>query len=122
MKRQFETFIALCLLTGSTAALPATAGENDTLRVTVPFAFTAGTATLPAGDYVISQQLDSHFLTIGGKGGGAILMTVPQNPAGELKTSNLTFERSGKGNTLMEVQMFGRQSVILNHTKLIHTK
>src|ERR1700728_3396691 len=117
MKRQFETFIALCLLTGSTAALPATAAENDTLRVTVPFAFTAGTATLPAGDYVISQEPDSHFLTIGGKGGGAILVTVSQNPAGDLRTSNLTFERSGNGNTLMEIQMSGKQSVILNHRK-----
>jgi hypothetical protein len=117
MKRQFETFIALCLLTGSAAALPATAGEADTLRVTVPFAFTAGTATLPAGDYVISQQADSHFLTIGGKGGGAILAAVSQNPPGELRTSNLTFERSGKGNTLTEIQMLGRQSIILNHLK-----
>jgi hypothetical protein len=116
MKRQFGTFIALSLLAAGAAALPATAGEND-LRVTVPFAFRAGTATLPAGDYVISQEPDSHFLTIGGKGGAAILVTVSQNPAGELRTSNLTFERNGKGNTLTEVQMSGKQSVILNHRK-----
>jgi hypothetical protein len=115
MKRQFGTFIAFCLLTAGSAALPATAGENETLRVTVPFAFTAGAATLPAGDYVIAQQLDTHFLTIAGKGGGAILAAIPQYSAGELKTSNVTFERNGKGNTLMEVHMFGRQSVILNH-------
>jgi hypothetical protein len=116
MKRQFGTFIALCLLTAGAAALPATAGEYD-LRVTVPFAFTAGTATLPAGDYVISQQVDSRFLTIGGKGGATILVTVSQNPAGELRTSNLTFERNGKGNTLTEIRMLGKQSVILNHAK-----
>ena len=117
MKRNFGTLIALFIITASTAALPAAAAENDSLRVTVPFAFTASTATLPAGDYVISQQVDSHILTIGGKGGGAILVAIPQEAARELRASNLTFERTSKGNMLMEVQMYGKPSVILNHGK-----
>jgi|SRR5579863_2279582 len=118
MKREFRTFIGLSLMMLSTAALPAMAAENDMLRVTVPFAFTAGKAILPAGDYVISQQLDSHILTIGGKGGTAIMVAIPQEPAGGLKASNLTFERTSKGNALMEVNMFGRPSVILNHAAI----
>jgi hypothetical protein len=117
MKREFRTFIALSIVMVSTAALPATAAENETLRVTVPFVFTAGTATLPAGDYVISQQADAHILTIEGKGGGAILVAMPQTTAGELRASNLTFERTSKGNTLMEVQVYGKPSVILNRGK-----
>lgn len=115
MKREFRTFIALSIFTVSAAALPAAAAENDSLRVTVPFAFTAGTATLPAGDYVISQQ-DSHILTIGGKGGAAILVAVQQQTAGDFKASNLTFGRTPKGNTLLEIQMSGTQSVIMNRT------
>jgi hypothetical protein len=117
MKREFRTFIALSIMTVSAAALPAPAAENDTLRVTVPFAFTAGTANLPAGDYVISQQADSHILTIGGNGGGAILVAMPESAVGELRESNLTFERTSKGNTLLEVRIYGKPSVILNHGK-----
>jgi hypothetical protein len=115
MKLEFRTFIALSIMTVSAAALPVAAAENDSLRVTVPFVFTAGNATLPAGDYVISQQLDSHILTIGGKGGGAILVAIPQEQSGELRASTLTFERTSKGNTLTEIQMYGKPSVIMTH-------
>jgi hypothetical protein len=111
MKRQFRTLIGLSIA----AALPVLAAENDSVRVTVPFVFTAGAATLPAGDYVISQQLDSHFLTIEGKGGAAILIAIPEARAGELRMSNVTFERNGKTNTLMEVRMYGKPSAILSH-------
>ena len=113
MKREFRTFIALSIMTVATAALPAIAAETETLRVTVPFVFTAGSATLPAGEYVVSQ-LDGHTLTIGGKGGSAILVAMPQEPVNDLRASNLTFERTTKGNTLLEVQMAGKPSLILN--------
>jgi hypothetical protein len=117
MKPEFRTLIALSIMTLSTAVLPAVAAENEALRVTVPFAFTAGTATLPAGDYVISRQVDNHILTIGGSGGGAILLAISQDASGELRASNLIFERTDKGNRLMQVQMYGKPSVILNHGK-----
>ena len=110
MKTFKGTFIALSLF-----AVAAMASENETLRVTVPFAFTAGNATLPAGDYVISQQLDNHILTIGGKGGSAILVAMPQDQTNDLKASNLTFVKSSKGNMLQEIQVSGKPSVIMNH-------
>ena len=94
MKTLTGTFIALSLL-----AVSAAASENDTLHVTVPFAFTAGTATLPAGDYVISQQADNHILTIGGKRGSAIVIAMPQDQTADLRASNMTFSRTAKGNT-----------------------
>lgn len=115
MKREFRTLIALSLTTISAAALPALAADAGTLRVTVPFTFTAGSATLPAGDYVISPQADSRILRIEGKGGSAILITMPQEPAADLKqASNLTFKRSSKGTALMEVQVSGEPSLIVN--------
>lgn len=113
MKREFRTLIALSILTTSIAALPAIAAETETLRVTIPFVFTAGSATLPAGEYVVSQ-LDGHTLTIGGKGGSAILVAMPQEPVNDLRASNLTFERTTKGSTLLEIQMAGRPSLIMN--------
>jgi hypothetical protein len=117
MKTEVKTFIALSLFTLGVAALPAAASDAETLRVTVPFDFTAGPATLPAGDYVISQQIDGRFLTIGGRKGGAIIMTMPQGTQGDLKASTLTFERTSKGAMLLEVHMAGRPSVIMNHSK-----
>jgi hypothetical protein len=111
MKTLKGTFFALSLF--ATAAFGT---ETDTLRVTVPFAFTAGSAILPAGDYVISQQ-DSQILTIGGKGGSAILMTMPQGQSADPRKSNVTFGRTSKGNTLLEVQMSGRPSVIMHAGK-----
>lgn len=117
MKREFRTFFTLSIMALSAAALPAPAAEIETLRVTVPFAFTAGTAILPAGEYMVSQQLDSRILTIGGKGGTAILVTTPHQPASFTQASNLIFERTSKGNALTEVQMSGRPSLTLNHAK-----
>jgi hypothetical protein len=122
MKREFRTLFALSLMTVSAAALPAIAAEIETLRVTVPFAFTAGTASLPAGDYMVSQQFDSRILTIGGKGGMATMVTVVHEPGrdmpvGQTTLSNLTFERTSKGNTLTVVQMSGRPCIILNRGK-----
>ena len=63
--------------------------------------------------YVVSQ-LDGHTLTIGGKGGSAILVAMPQEPLNDLRASNLKFERTTRGNTLLEVQMAGKPSLILN--------
>lgn len=97
------------------ASCIAAAAEIETLHVTVPFAFTAGTATLPAGEYVISQQTDGRILTIGGKKGGAILVTMPEGDSRDALASNLKFARTSKGNTLLEVSMSGKPALILQH-------
>jgi hypothetical protein len=116
MKLEFRTSIALFILSVTAAALPAGATETEAVRVTIPFAFTAGTASLPAGDYIVSEPFGSHVLTIGGKGGSAILVGMPQIAGSDPRASALTFGRTSKGNTLLEVQMSGRSPMILNHT------
>ena len=114
MKKAFCRFVAVSLSVFGVAALPAAASGGETLRVSVPFAFTAGSATLPPGEYVISQQTDGRILTIGGRNGGAILIATPQSGAGDLNVAGLKFERTSKGNMLREVQISGTSSVILN--------
>jgi hypothetical protein len=114
MTREFRTFIALSAIAVSIAALPALGADNGTMvRVTVPFAFTAGTASLPAGEYVVSQQSGNHVLTIAGKGGDAILMSQPAWSTLDLNSSTLTFERTDKGNKLTEVNIGGSASNVL---------
>jgi hypothetical protein len=114
MTREFRTFIALSAIALSIAALPAMGADIATsVRVTVPFAFTAGTASLPAGEYFISQQAGNHVLTIAGKGGDAILMAQPSWPTLDLNSSTLTFERTDKGNKLTEVNIGGSTSSVM---------
>jgi hypothetical protein len=117
MKTTSKTFIALAVSALGIAALPAFAGDADSFRVTIPFTFTAGSATLPAGDYVVSQQ-PGGVLCIGGRKGGAIVVATPQgllgNPSG---TSNLKFEQTSKGATLFEIEMAGKPTLVLNHAK-----
>ena len=110
MNKAFRTTIALSAVVLFAAALPMAAAEIETLRVTVPFAFTAGTATLPAGDYVVSQQSDPHVLTIAGKGGDAMVVVWPGGSTSSVKTATLTFERTSKGNMLTGVNMSGSAS------------
>jgi hypothetical protein len=111
MKTTIRTYIALSLFTFGISA--ASAGEA--LHVTVPFAFTAGSATLPAGDYVVSQQPDGRIVTIGGRHGGAILVTIPNGGSATSTVSGLKFGRTSKGNTLLEVEMEGQPSTVLPH-------
>lgn len=91
----------------------AAASEMESMHVTIPFTFTAGSATLPAGEYTITQQTDGRILTIGGKGGGAILVSMPQDIVGESVASNLKFASTVKGHMLLAVQMNGKPTVIL---------
>jgi hypothetical protein len=118
MIREFRTFLALSALAVSLAALPASGADLATsVRVTVPFAFTAGAASLPAGEYFISQQSGNHVLTIAGKGGDAILMAQPSWGSLDPNSSTLTFEWTGKGHTLTEVNIGGTTSNVLKSRK-----
>jgi hypothetical protein len=117
MKTTSKTFMALAASALGMAALPAFAWDSEAFKVTIPFAFTAGSTTLPAGEYVISQQ-PGGILCIGGRKGGAILVTTPQGMSGNVNSaSNLKFEQTSKGATLYEIEMAGKPATILNHAK-----
>jgi hypothetical protein len=109
MNKGFRTFIAFSAFALFGAAMPSPGAEMGAARVMVPFSFTAGTVTLPAGDYVVTQNTD-HIVTIAGKGGEAMVMVGPAGSVSGSPTCALTFARTSKGNMLKEVQTSGSTS------------
>jgi hypothetical protein len=109
MRREIRTFIAFSAFALFGAALPSPGAETPTARVMVPFAFTAGTVTLPAGDYIVTQTTD-RVVTITGKGGDAMVMVGPGDWAPGSTTCALTFQKTSRGNMLKEVQTYGSTS------------
>ena len=92
----------------SLSILPASAAENDQIKVTVPFAFTAGKSHLPAGDYTVVEENGSGLILIESDKGKAMLITHNGPFVSEARASGLRFQRTGKGLALTEVRMPGK--------------
>lgn len=111
MKKSYLALTASCVIGMAGAALPASAAGSDPLRVSVPFAFRAGAANLPAGNYTVSEE-DSGIVSIRGeKSGVFVLGRTGSEP--DLDKSGLSFERTEKGYVLKNVHAFGKASVTL---------
>ncbi len=95
----------------SGAALPAFGGELQPLRVNVPFTFTAGKTTLPAGEYTVTEN-ESHIVTLRGEKLSVLLLSMqgsdPQN-----EKNALDFERTSKGFELRAIRAAGRPMSVL---------
>jgi hypothetical protein len=111
MTNKLRTLFAFSALATSFAALPAFGGEFEPLHVTVPFSFTAGKATLPAGEYTVYES-DSHVLMIRGEKGSALLLTYAGNAPEDAKSA-LGFEHTDKGYLLRSVHSSGRPTSLL---------
>ena len=111
MNNKLRTLMAFSALSLSLAALPAFGGEIEPLRVSVPFAFTAGKTTLPAGDYTLSED-ESHVLTIRGVKGSVLLLASPSAQAEEEKSA-ISFHHSEKGYELRVIRSSGREASLL---------
>jgi hypothetical protein len=111
MTNKLRTLTAFSALSLSLAAVPAFAGELETLRVTVPFAFTAGKTNLPAGDYTVYES-DSHLLTIRGEKGSILILGTPGSEVEEDKCA-LSFQHTDKGYTLKSVHSAGKAASII---------
>lgn len=84
------------------------AASLEPIRVSVPFAFSAGKTSLPAGEYTITEQ-DSKVLVIRGSHGSAILLE--DSVSGEIaNSSSLSFRHTGDGYFLQGVHSFGRRA------------
>jgi hypothetical protein len=59
----------------ASATVASVAAHAESFTMTVPFAFSAGGKTLPAGSYAVDAS--SMVLTLRGEGGSAILLAVP---------------------------------------------
>lgn len=110
MNKHLPALLAFCAIGVTSAAAPAFGAESDLIRVTVPFAFTAGAKTLPAGDYTVAA--DSHVLLVRGSGGSAFLIAVP-GATSDIDKSAVTFSHTDKGYVLKSVYSGGRPASVL---------
>jgi len=112
MRKEFRAFLTLSAVVLA-AAIPALAADNTTVvRVTVPFAFTAGDKSLPAGEYFVSEN-SAHVLTIGGKGGSTMLLSRPGDES-MAKVHALSFHHTDKGIALSSVSLSSSPSEALS--------
>jgi hypothetical protein len=95
----------------SVASLPVSAGELETLRVSVPFPFTAGRAVLPAGDYTVSEN-NAHLLMIRGEKTSAMVLGSPGSGPGD-ERSSLAFRRTDDGYSLEAVHQSGKPASVI---------
>jgi hypothetical protein len=102
--------MAFCAIGITATAVPAFCADSATLHVMVPFAFMAGTANLPAGDYTILEG--DHTVTIRGAYGSAILLSTTGEEA-EGDRNALSFRHTDRGYFLKAIYAFGRPSNLL---------
>ncbi|HVW86422.1 MAG TPA: hypothetical protein VHB50_17170 [Bryobacteraceae bacterium] len=106
MNNKLRTLLAFSAISLSLAAVPAFGGELEPLKVTVPFAFTAGKTSLPAGSYTVHES-DTHLLMIRGDHGSAIMLGHPGSDP-DVEKSAVSFQHTNKGYFLRSVQAAGR--------------
>ncbi len=86
------------------ASLGTVRAQNLAAKVTVPFPFRAGAATLPAGEYAVMRENGAGLVLIQGRRGSAMLIAEPELTGGGASAiPGLTFEHSPKGNVLTEI-------------------
>ncbi len=93
-------------------AAPVFGADAYNLRVSVPFDFTVGKTSFPAGNYRISEESATGLLTIEGAKGGAMTLTSFGNMENR-ETPGLSFERTSKGAVLKSVHSYGRPASLL---------
>ena len=106
MTNKLRALFAFSAIAVTGAALPAFAADTDPLHVNVPFAFKAGKTTLPAGEYVVSEE-DSGVIIIKGNKGSAMVLGISGTENNSEK-SGMSFERNDKGYVLKSVHGWGR--------------
>ena len=115
MKKAAYTMIALLVLFGSmaVAAQAQTAGRAQ-VRVSIPFQFHVGNATLPAGDYLVRQlnpDASAATLQISCKGGDANTIINMVGAIGDPQAmTKLMFHRYGNQYYFGEVWIDGESA------------
>ncbi len=112
MINQTKKIITLSIV-ALASSIPSFAAEMDKVKITVPFAFRAGSANLPAGQYVVARENPSGLLLIKGSGGAAMVITHPGSLTAESHTSSLEFRKNVNGAILQEVRFSGESTDVL---------
>ena len=107
MKSYFRTMMAagaMAAILGTAAVSNAQSTESTTR---VPFAFTAGSSSLPAGAYRVSVLAGRNAVLIRGLDRGAIILSEPEGPSRGDDTPRMVFERYGTHYILREIRLPG---------------
>lgn len=106
--RRAATMLAVLAMMASTAVFAAPASLEGKIEVHVPFAFAAGKATLPAGDYIVRRER-TNVLLIQNKESheASLLITLPTDTQQTRRHTALVFNRYSNGNYfLAQVRSF----------------
>ena len=105
MRRMIAITSLVAMALGTAAVSNA---QSSDVRVNVPFAFTAGTASLPSGAYYVST-LSGHTdaFMIRGLQHGIILVSQPAGSSRKDNTGSLVFHRYADQYFLQEIRLPG---------------
>lgn len=106
--KMFKT-MAIAGALAVTSLVPAFA-QADSMRVTVPFAFTVGTQKMAAGEYDVQSEVVNGLVLIQGEGRGIAVLTSPFGAPSPNAKANLVFENTEEGPRLVRVQLEGEPS------------
>jgi hypothetical protein len=110
MTNKLRTLLAFSAIGMSFAALPAIAGEP--LHVNVPFAFTAGKTSMPAGEYTVYEN-EAHLVLIRGAKSSVMVLGTPGSDS-QGGGNSLGFERTSNGGfSLRSIHAVGQPSSVL---------
>ena len=91
------------------SAVPGFAQQASHLSVKVPFDFTAGMATLPAGDYDFQEQQNGVILISSvTQHRAVVVLTNPETSLGENAQPSVKFGKTGDQYSLTEVDLSGQ--------------
>jgi hypothetical protein len=85
--------------------------ETDVMSANVPFAFTAGGVSMPAGPYVISHVQGGQLWKIRTFGRAIYVTSRPRQLRKAPATSVLLFDHDATGYTLLQLQQQARREV-----------
>ncbi|HYO89983.1 MAG TPA: hypothetical protein VEQ40_00015 [Pyrinomonadaceae bacterium] len=114
MKREILKSFAVLMLALSIVSLTAQAQSADQLKANIPFSFTIGNQTLPAGEYTVryvNQNSGKNallFKSLDGRTSRIVNMNTAQSSRAEVKAS-LVFNQYGDSYFLSEVWTGGDQ-------------
>jgi hypothetical protein len=101
--------IAVMILTLVALFAAAPAFGASPVRTYVPFAFEAGTHSLPAGNYVVERGINGGFLYLYNvdQNKTVAVGTTPEGNPNEFNSPRLVFEKLGEGYRLTEAWVAG---------------
>ena len=112
MNRRSTLFVLTSALAAMLAVPAFSLNHPSTAKVAIPFAFSAGTAQMPAGNYVVAPYETQGVVSLMSEAGDRriLLLTRPGHSVAAKQGGKLVFHRNGVKNALAEVWLPGEQN------------